>query len=85
MKSVKEECLSKLILFGEKSLRHALRGAPYAQGNIVQKRDATLPGRRPGSMPGERWTSRRPGPQLDQNLLAQLRRGSPGLDSGSLG
>ncbi len=25
MKSVKEECLSKLILFGEKSLRHALR------------------------------------------------------------
>ena len=26
MKSVKEECLSKLILFGEKSLRHALRG-----------------------------------------------------------
>ena len=26
-KSVKEECLSKLILFGEKSLRHALRRA----------------------------------------------------------
>ena len=25
VKSVKEECLSKLILFGEKSLRHALR------------------------------------------------------------
>ena len=25
MKSVKEECLSKLILFGENSLRHALR------------------------------------------------------------
>jgi len=25
VKSVKEECLSKLFLFGEKSLRHALR------------------------------------------------------------
>ena len=25
MKSVKEECLSKLILFGESSLRHTLR------------------------------------------------------------
>jgi len=25
VKSVKEECLSKLILFGEKSLRHALK------------------------------------------------------------
>ena len=25
VRSIKEECLSKLILFGEKSLRHALR------------------------------------------------------------
>ena len=57
----------------------------YAQGNTVQKRDAMLPGERPGSRPEERWTSRRLGPHLDQNVLGQLRRGSPGLDSGPLG
>ena len=30
-----------------------------------------LPGEDPGSGPGERWTSRRPGPHLDQNVLAR--------------
>ena len=36
-------------------------------------------------MPGERWTSRRPGLHLDQNVLGLLRRDSLGLDSGPLG
>ena len=36
-------------------------------------------------MPGERWTSSRPGLHLDQNVLGLLRRDSPGLDSGPLG
>ena len=40
--------------------------------NTVQQRDATLPRRRPGSRPGERWTSRRSGSHLDQNVLGQL-------------
>ena len=49
---------------------------------VLGRRELLLrPGRRPGSKPGERWTSRRPGPNLDQNLLGQLRRGGPGLDS----
>ena len=30
--------------------------SPDAQGNNVQKRDAMLPGERPGSRPEERWT-----------------------------
>ena len=29
--------------------------------------------------PGQRWTLRRPGPHLDQNVLGQLRGSSPGL------
>ena len=36
-------------------------------------------------MPGERWTSRRPGLHLDQNVLGLLRCDSLGLDSGPLG
>ena len=36
-------------------------------------------------MPGERWTSRRSGLHLDQNVLGLLRRDSLGLDSGPLG
>ena len=35
--------------------------------------------------PGQRWTLRRPGPHLDQNVLSQLRGSSPGLDSEPLG
>ena len=36
--------------------------------------------------PGQRWTLRRPGPHLDQNVLAGYRRGSSlGLDSEFLG
>ena len=35
--------------------------------------------------PGQRWTLRRPGPHLDQNVLGQLRGSSPGLDSEPLG
>ena len=56
-----------------------------AQGNTVQKREAALPGRRPGSRSGESWTSRAPRLHLDQNVLGQLRRGSLGLDSGLSG
>ena len=33
--------------------------------------------KRPGSRPGERWTSRRPGPHLDQNVLARYAAVAP--------
>ena len=51
-------------------------GSPYAQGKHRPATGCHAPGRRPGS---------RPGLHLDQNVLGQLRRDSPGLDSGSLG
>ena len=51
-------------------------GSPYAQGKHRPATGCHAPGRRPGS---------RPGPHLDQNVLGQLRCGSLGLDSGSLG
>ena len=47
--------------------------------------DAMLPGEDPGSGPGARWKSSRPGPHLDQNVLGELRCGILGLDSGPLG
>ena len=62
------------------TLRPAIR-VPRARKETPPKTGCHTPGRRPGSKPGERWTSRRPGPNLDQNLLGQLRRGGPGLDS----
>ena len=68
-----------------RALRPAIRVPRYARGNNVQKRGCHTFGRGPGSMPGERWTSRRPGLHLDQNVLGLLRRDSPGLDSGPLG
>ena len=36
-----------------------------------------LPGEDPGSGPGARWKSSRPGPHLDQNVLGELRCGIP--------
>ena len=66
-------------------MRPAIRVPPYALGNNVQKRDAMLLGDDPGSGPGARWKSIRPGPHLDQNVLGELRCGIPGLDSGPLG
>ena len=51
-------------------------GSPYAQGKHRPATGCHSPGRRPES---------RPGPHLDQNVLGQLRCGSLGLDSGSLG
>ena len=64
------------------TLRLAIHVPPCC---TVQKRDTMLPGERPGSSPGERWTSKEargaPGPER----ASPLRRGSPGLDSGSLG
>ena len=36
-----------------------------------------LPGEDPGSGPGARWRSSRPGPHLDQNVLGELRCGIP--------
>ena len=57
-------------------------GSPVAQRNTVQKRDTTLPGRRPGSKSWAKMDIKEAGPQLDQNVLGQLRRGSLGLDSG---
>ncbi len=51
-------------------------GSPYAQGKHRPATGCHAPGRRPGS---------RPGPHMDQNVLGQLRCGSLGLDSGSLG
>ena len=39
-------------------------------GKHRPKMRCRAPGRRAGSRPGERWTSRRPGPHLDQNVLA---------------
>ena len=61
-------------------------GSPYVAQDLA-------PGLPPESVasrfwmvfPCARWTSRRPGPHLDQNVLGQLRRRSPGLDSGPLG
>ena len=50
--------------------------SPHAQGKHRPATGCHAPGRRPGS---------RPWPHLDQNVLGQLRRGSPGLDSGPLG
>ncbi len=50
-------------------------GSPYAQGKHHPATGCHVPGRRPGS---------RPGPHLDQNVLGQLRRGSPDLDFGPL-
>ena len=51
-------------------------GSPYAQGKHHPATGCHVPGRRPGS---------RPGPHLDQNVLARYAAGSPGLDSGPLG
>ena len=56
----------------------------FKDGGVAALEDGSS---RPGERPGARtWgvkdgTSRRPGPHLDQNVLGQLRRGSPGLDS----
>ena len=51
VKSVKEECLSKLILFGEKSLRHALREYVVyhhtREESSRQGESAAVPGQRP--------------------------------------
>ena len=51
-------------------------GSPYAQGKHYPATGCHAPGRKPGS---------RPGPDLDQNVLGQLRRGNLSLDSGLSG
>ena len=63
----------------------AIRVLRTRRENTVQQRDATLPGEDLDPGPGQRWTLRRPGPHLDQNVLGQLRGSSPGLDSEPLG
>ena len=59
-------------------------GYPVRAGKQRPETGCHAPGRRTWTQASERWTSRRPGPHLDQNVLGQLRRGSPGLDSGPL-
>ena len=84
--SAKDECLSKLVVFGERSLRLALkeyvtpsssRTEPPGQGKltVVSRRRTDTSGRRPGSLSGTaRWTA----PALGQaELDARERRARP--------
>ena len=63
-------------IWGVSEAMSAIRVPRTRRENPIQQRDATLPGGRPGS---------RPGPRLDQNVLARYAAGNPGLDSGPLG
>ena len=54
-------------------------GSPYVRGNIVQKRDATLPGRRPESRSWAKLDIKEARAATGPELARPLRRGSPGL------
>ena len=60
-------------------------GSPYAQGNTVQKRDATLSGGRPGSRSWAKMDIKEARAAPGSERASPLRRGSPGPDSGPLG
>ena len=55
------------------------------RGNPNRRPQRPLPGEDLDPGLGERWTLRRRGPHLDQNVLGQLRRGNLSLDSEPLG
>ena len=64
---------------GDSGSPHAQGKTPSSNGMLRSLGEDLDPG------PGQRWTLRRPGPHLDQNVLGQLRGSSPGPDSEPLG
>ena len=61
-------------IWGVSEAMSAIRVPRTRRENTIQQRGCHAPGRRPGS---------RPGPHLDQNVLARYAADSPGLDSGN--
>ena len=60
-----------------KRSRRSCSGQRFGLPRARRETGCHAPGRRPRSRPGERWTSRRPGPHLDQNVLARHGAVSP--------